>query len=191
MADAPAIGGELERLEPLRPGLRLLALRSLGSEDAAGEAVQETLARAVVALSRGQLDDPAKLPAFVAGIARHVIADVLRSRHRSVSLDVLPVSQHPTDPTDALAGLVSAEERARVHAALHELSAADRELLRLCYVEGLAPAELAVRLGEPAERVRKRKSRAMARLREVFRGDAGHAGPLPPTKGEERTSRDD
>jgi RNA polymerase sigma-70 factor, ECF subfamily len=172
----------LERLEPLRPGLRFLALHSLGSEDAAEEAVQETLARAVVALHQGQPADLAKLPAFVAGIARHVIVDMLRARRRVVPLDVLPLSEHPTAPADALAGLVSAAERERVRAALLELSPADRELLRLCYFEGLTPAEVAVRLGEPPDRVRKRKSRALERLRQAFHGALGHAGNSAATR---------
>jgi len=157
-------------LEPLRAGLHLLAVRALGTADAAEEAVQETLARAVAALARDQLADPAKLPAFVAGIARHVIADMQRARYRTVSLESLPVTAHPSYHPDTLKALVSAEERAQVRAALVSLSEPDRDLLRLCYVDGLAPTEIAERTGEPAERIRKRKSRAMDRLREAFHG---------------------
>jgi len=167
-------------LEALRPGLRLLALRRLDSEGAAEEAVQETLARAVAALAKGQPADPTKVPAFVAGILRHVVVDTLRARRRVVPLDTLPSSQHPVAESDALARLISAEERERVRAALTDLSAADRELLRLCYVEGLTPIELAARLGEPGERVRKRKSRALARLRSAFQG--GAVTPLHPPR---------
>lgn len=157
-------------LEPLRPGLHLLAVRSLGTADAAEEAVQETLARAVAALARDQLADPTKLPAFVAGIARHVIADMQRARYRLVSLESLPVAAHPSYHPDALKALVLAEERARVRAALLSLSESDRDLLGLCYVDGLAPTKIAARTGEPAERIRKRKSRAVERLREAFHG---------------------
>ncbi|PYP61556.1 MAG: hypothetical protein DMD37_13210, partial [Gemmatimonadetes bacterium] len=152
--------------------------------DAAEEAVQETLARAVAALARDQLADPAKLPAFVAGIARHVIVDMQRARYRSVSLESLPVAAHPSYHPDALKALVLAEERARVRAALVSLSESDRDLLGLCYVEGLAPTEIAERTGEPAERIRKRKSRAMDRLREAFHGAGAprHAEARLPTR---------
>lgn len=48
------------------------------------------------------------------------------------------------------------------------LPAADRELLRLSYFEGLEPAQIAERMGEVATRVRMRKSRALDRLRRAF-----------------------
>lgn len=163
-----------EALESLRPGLLLLAIHALRTTDAADEAVQETLARAVVALGRGQLADPAKLPAFIAGIARHVIADALRARRRVISLENVSSADHPSRDGDALGALVAATERSRVRTALAALPQDDRELLRLCYFEGLTPGEIAGRLGEPAERVRKRKSRALERLRRAFRGDPGH-----------------
>ena len=171
-------------LEPLRQGLHLLAVRALGSADAAEEAVQETLSRAVGALARDQLADTAKLPAFVAGIARHVVIDMIRARRRLVSLDSLPSTAHPAHDPDALGVLVTAGEQARVRAALALLDVSDRDLLRLCYVEGLAPGEIAARAGEPAERIRKRKSRALERLREAFHGAGAtrHADARLPTK---------
>ncbi len=80
-----------------------------------------------------------------------------------------------------LSALVSATEGARVRDALGLLSAPDQELLRLCYFEGLSPGEIARRLGEPADRVRKRKSRALERLRLAFRGAPGHDAHSSPT----------
>ena len=184
MTSDPAVAGQgkgdrdFQRLEAFRQGLRVLAARSLGNQDAAEEAVQETLARAVVALAKGQLADPAKLPAFVAGIARHVITDALRARGRVISIDRVPTAVHPSSDPDTLGALVSAAERARVRTVLAGLPPADRELLRLCYFEGLTPAEIAGRLGEPPERIRKRKSRALERPRLAFQEDMGHAnGP--------------
>jgi len=44
----------IHELERLRPGLRLMALRALGSVAAAEEAAQETLARAVIAAERAE-----------------------------------------------------------------------------------------------------------------------------------------
>lgn len=181
------LAGAAETLEHLRPGLELLALRTLGSADASREAVQETLARAVVALANGQPSDLGKLPAFVAGIARHVVVDMVRAQRRIVSLDSLPLTEHPAPAADALSALVSTEEHARVRAALGSLSATDRALLRDCYVEGLSPTEIAARSREPAERVRKRKSRALDRLRAAFRGSDAtrHAEAHAPTVEEE------
>jgi RNA polymerase sigma-70 factor (ECF subfamily) len=174
-------GSASDALEHLRPGLELLALRTLGSLDASREAVQETLARAVVALANGQPSDPTKLAAFVAGIARHVIVDMVRAARRVIPLEVLPAGDHPASNADALTALVSAAERARVRHALALLSPRDQELLRLCYFEGLSPAEIAARLRQPAERVRKRKSRALERLRLAFRNPLSHESSSSPT----------
>jgi len=170
-------------LEVLRSGVRLLALRSLRDPELAEEAAQETLARALAAVRDGQVRDPAHLGAFARGIARHVIADVHRARQRTIPLDDAATIDRPCPDPDALQAMVSAEESARVRAALAALSQADRELLRLSFFEGLAPAELADRLGQPATRIRKRKSRALERLREAFRkpGVERHDGPSSPT----------
>ena len=170
--DGGALG--VQDLERLRPGLLLMALRALGTVPAAEEAAQETLSRALIALQNGQPADPEKVAAFVTGIARHVIADACRLRKRDVSLDAVP-DQPTHGGLDALASLISTAEHDAVHVALDQLSPSDRELLRLAYFEGLTPAEIADRLAEPAERIRKRKSRALERLRAAFLG-AGGAG---------------
>ena len=176
--------GFVEQLERLRPGLHLMAVRRLGSADAAEEAVQETLSRGVVALANGLPAAADRLAAFVTGIARHVIIDILRARGRLLPSEAVAEQQHTHAPPDALDQLVTAEERVRVRAALNDLAAADRELLRLCYFEGLTPTEVAAQLGEPAERVRKRKSRALERLRTAFQGrNSGHDSGTDSTTG--------
>jgi RNA polymerase sigma factor (sigma-70 family) len=142
-----------------------MALRALGDLDAADEVAQETLARALVALRDLTPDD---LGAYVGGIALHVIADIGRARQRTVSLDAAPEDLLPSDAPDPLDELCTAGERHRVSEALDRLPAQDRELLRLCYFEGQSPSEIADRTGAPAERIRQRKHRALARLREAF-----------------------
>ena len=182
-------------LEKLRPGLRIIALRALGDIDLADEAVQETLARAVTALAEGRLEDPAKLPAYISGILRHVCAHIVRDRKQTVPIEdesqaAAPQLQTTFDPLEAL---ISAAELDRLRVAFGALTPEDQQLLRMCFHEGRTPAEVASALGEPAERVRKRKSRALERLRRAFRDpdspghDARHPGndtvaPLLPTK---------
>src|SRR5205823_14121599 len=108
--------------------------------------------------------------------------DILRARGRLLPSEAVAEQQHAQAPPDALDQLVTAEERVRVRAALNGLASADRELLRLCYFEGLTPTEVAGRLGEPAERVRKRKSRALERLRAAFHGrHSGHGAAADST----------
>lgn len=173
-------------LEKLRPGLRIIALRALGDLELADEAVQETLARAVAALAEGRLEDPAKLPAYIAGIARHVCAHLIRDRKQTVSVDdelaqtIHPQLQTTFDPLDAL---ISAAELERLRTAFSALTPEDQQLLRLCFHEDRSPTEVAVTLGEPSERVRKRKSRALERLRRAFHGadEKGHDALHPGT----------
>jgi RNA polymerase sigma-70 factor (ECF subfamily) len=164
---------ELEAIERLRLGLQIMALRALGDPEAAEEAVQETLVRAVQALREGRPSNPENLGAFVHGIARHVIADVHRARKRSAGPHEMLEAGHATTADDPLTSLINTEERDRIRHALTQLSAGDRQILHLSFFEGLTPVEIAGRLGEPAPRIRKRKSRALSRLRRVFLGGAG------------------
>ncbi len=150
----------------LASGVQIIALRSLGDADAAREVVQETLARAVQALAEGRVRDRAALGGFVRAIARHVIADEVQSRSRTVPLD--PEIAMAAEEPDPLETLVRAEQVAAVRSALHRLSPGDRRVIHLAFVDGLTPAAIAERLREPRARVRKRKSRALDRLREAF-----------------------
>jgi RNA polymerase sigma-70 factor (ECF subfamily) len=175
------LAGATSELEPgqldrLRAGLKIMALRALGDPEAAEEAAQETLTRTVEAVREGRLEEPEKLGAFVRGIARHVIADVHRARQRMAGFEALPESDPGSLAADPLSALISKEEREHVRRALADLSAADREILHLSFFEGLTPAQIAQRLGEPAQRIRKRKSRALERLRRAFPQEAepGH-----------------
>ncbi len=165
-------------------GLRIIAIRALGDEDDAADAVQETLARAVDAVRKGCVPPDVPLPAFVHGIARHVIADTLRRRSREHSSSELH-RVVASDPSP-LELLVRAENVERVRRALKRLSRDDRELLRRCFEGGERIVDIARELDEPQERLRKRKSRALARLKEQLEEtEPGHVSA------EESTLRDD
>ncbi len=160
-----------ETLACLSSGLRAIALRRLRDTDAAHEAVQEILTRTLALASQGRTVNSDELVRIAHGIARHVFADVIRSRIRESRLSPLHENDQLSGPAfDALAPLIAAEEQERLRRALQQLGPADHQLLHLSYFEELTPAELSRRLGEPAERIRKRKSRALARLRQAFLG---------------------
>lgn len=151
----------------LRQGLRIMALRALGDPDAVEDVVQETLARTASALHEGRIRERDRVAAFARGVARNVIVDVIRERSRRESLPDAGARQEDPAP-NALETLVTAEEKGRLVAVLSRLSPADRELLRLAFYEGLTPAEIGERLGLRHDAVRKRKSRAVERLRRAF-----------------------
>jgi RNA polymerase sigma-70 factor (ECF subfamily) len=165
----------------LTRGLTLLALRVLGTADDAEEAVQEILARALEAIRAGRVPDDVPLSAFVYGIARHVLADACRRRRKErthVDSDLTPLAAAQSSPLESL---IRQEERDQVSWALAHLPAEDRRLLTRCFLEGESTQDIAERSGVPAERLRKRKSRALKRLRALLAGRFGHAFSPAPT----------
>ena len=102
-------------------------------------------------MRQGRPREGENLGGFVRGIARHVIADMLRARQRTTRLEAVSETAGAA-PGDALSVLISAEERDRVRRALTQLSAGDQEILHLCFFEGFSPAEIAERVDEPAPR---------------------------------------
>jgi RNA polymerase sigma-70 factor (ECF subfamily) len=161
-------------------GLEIVAVRTLGNADEARDAVQETLARALAAIRSDRIPPGVALEAFVYGIARHVITDVQRGRARERGAVEDPGTLPAPGPS-ALEALVHAEERETVARALAAIPTADRVLLELCFVDGERVSAIAAHLGEPADRVRKRKSRALERMREVLdRWSGGHETPQVP-----------
>ena len=175
-------GGPLAELTPtLTSGLTLIALRALGTADDAQEAVQETLARAVEAIQDGRVPPHVALPAFIYGIARHVIADTARRRRKEsayVDSSLTPLASSQPSPLESL---IRQEELERVNWAIGRLTRDDRRLLSQCFAHGKSIKELAERAGLPPERLRKRKSRALKRLRMLLSGKFGHTSTSEPT----------
>lgn len=163
--------------EVLRSGLEWVALRSLGDAELAREALQETLARTVAAVRAGTVPHDVRLPAYACGILRHVIADIRADRRRLAPAGLDPQTADPACPS-ALEALIEEEERLQVRRAVAAMAPEERELLIRCFVGGERVAELARRLGVPAARIRKRKSRAIARLRRLLtRTPTRHVSP--------------
>lgn len=162
-------------------GLAAVALRRLRDREDALDAVQETLVRALVTMRDGASRPAVRIPAFAVGIARHVIADTVRRRRRDGRRSVNPDGLE-SPAASALDALIRAEERSRLSRAMAGLRASDRRLLERCFVDGMTVADIARRLGEPAGRIRKRKSRALGRLRNLLAdgppsGRAGFRAP--------------
>ena len=165
----------------LRCGLEYVALRALGDPEEARDALQETVARTLEAVRNGSVPSRVRLPAFAYGVLRHVIADTLQRRQRIAPMPVDPELTAAPQPSP-LEQLVTAEEEAAVRGALATLRPEDRELLEHCFVCGERVADVARVLGVPAARVRKRKSRALERLRALLEATPlRHVSAPPPT----------
>lgn len=156
-----------QSLRDLARGLTIVALRSLGDLDAAQDASQEAMRRLLEVLHARGIPDGYTIESYGHGILRHVIADEQRRTRRIEPMQRAGESaDHLPSPLELL---VNEEQRRRMDHALRHLAQVDRDLLRRCYVDGERVTEIASQTGEPAERIRKRKSRALERLRQLLR----------------------
>lgn len=140
------------------------ARRVAGSPDAADDVAQDVWMRIVRGLPR--LKEPARIRAWIFGIARRVLMDRFRRQYAApvaVELDV----DHLEDPDEGAAEEQRALEAdlTRMHEALSELPMTEREVLALFYLQELSLADLAEVLSVPVGTVKSRLHRARQRLR--------------------------
>jgi RNA polymerase sigma-70 factor (ECF subfamily) len=191
--DAKAIERLLERYrDRLR---RMIALRlddRLLARLDPSDVVQEALTDAAKKLTQYARDRPLPFYPWLHRLAAERLAAVYRrhrkSQARSVTreeaesftwsessgqLMVSSLVAHDTPPGDAV---LREEQRLAVHAALRELSPADREILMMHYLEELSFPEIAAILdiGEGAAKMR--HLRALQRIRAVMASDDSAIG---------------
>ena len=143
----------------------LIALVRTRDREAARDLAQETMLAVIRNLRDDRLLDPEKLPAYICGTARNLINNYLRARTRRPEGGTAPESF--TGP-DCEVDLEQTERQFLARRAISHLQPADRLILLLTLVDGMKPGEIAERLGLSAEVVRKRKSRALERVRQVL-----------------------
>lgn len=144
--------------------IRVMMVVRLRDREAARELTQEALAAAWCAVRDGRLRDPERLAAYVLGTARNVVNSYNRAHYLAPRVEPL------TEDVECLAPPAdddAFERRRLVAAACRGLSPDDRQMLRLTFVDGLRPREIAARLGLSMEVVRARKSRAIKRAIEA------------------------
>jgi RNA polymerase sigma factor (sigma-70 family) len=133
--------------------------RVTGDPDAAADAVQDAWVRILRGLPR--LREPARLRAWLFGIARRVLMDRFRTLYGTpAAADVDPADL--AEPDDRREAALAAEE---LHAALDALPVVEREVLALFYLEELSLNELADVLAIPVGTVKSRLFRARRALR--------------------------
>lgn len=164
-----SVRDEASLLESLGPRLLYFALRRLRDRTLAEEIVQDTLVAVMQALRDDLIEDRAKLPAYVFGVAKHLVSKTLRTR----MLETNPGSEPDQVEAgswveDGEAALLLEEQRQQVRAALAQVSSSDRDILERTFVAEESLEEIAVAMGIPYAAVRKRKSRAIQRLRKIF-----------------------
>jgi RNA polymerase sigma-70 factor (ECF subfamily) len=136
--------------------------RSTGGDDVAADTVQDVWLRVLRAMPR--LRDPARLRAWLFGIARRAVLDRVRWRyaepHAAPIDDVEALSVGAAETDEDLA-----EALALMHGELARLPFAEREVLALFYLRELTLAQLAEVLGVPVGTVKSRLFRARQLMR--------------------------
>ena len=163
-----------------------LCTRLTGDRDAAEDLAQEVLLRAHIHADR--LRDPERREAWLAGIARHVCVDWVRSRGRRSAETGWPEGDDLPADIDVEAVLERAEMAALLDRAMGLLPADTRRVLLGRFVDDLPMAEVAGRLGLSEGAVAMRLQRGKAALRRAlttrFREDGADLGLVPPPDGD-------
>lgn len=112
----------------------------------------------------GSINEPEKLPGWIATTARNEAHTIFRRQRHTVGLDELTARDTPTiDPGDQL---VAAELRAAMHAAFRRLSPDAQALMRLLTVDPpLGYDEISTILGMPRGSIGPLRQRCLERLR--------------------------
>jgi len=148
-------------------GPRIFAILCARTQDreASRDLLHDALLGILKALRKGELHDQAKLPAFIASVARNIAHTHLRGRVRA------RLSQ-PVEETDlAVPGhegeFETAQRRSLLRQAMLQLDPVDREILTRIMADGEKLAAIAGALGMTQEAVRQRKSRALKKVAEI------------------------
>ncbi|MBM7116125.1 sigma-70 family RNA polymerase sigma factor [Archangium primigenium] len=145
-----------------------LALRLLGNEAEASEVAQEAFLRAYQNLNK--YDESRPFDLWVMAITRNLCLDLLRRRTKVRTQELEPMKDVlASDEISLEEGAIARQERQSLEEALATLSADDREVLALYYVQkrttkeiaqllGCAPGTIMARLFRAREKLRKKMS---------------------------------
>ena len=146
-----------------------LAQRKLRDYAQAEEVVQEAFT-AVWRSAESYRPERGSAGGWLYTVARNTVVDRMRRNGRVDTTAELPDLASPES------GPYEQAERSdaawRVHRALEELNANEREVIELAYWSGLSQSEVASYLGQPLGTVKTRTRNALARLAQVLEGDA-------------------
>jgi RNA polymerase sigma-70 factor (ECF subfamily) len=179
LADRVAAGeaaAEEEFARYYRPRVLCLLRARLRDGEAARELADDAVMASLQALRAGRVTHADRLSAFVAGTARNIANNYIRTRARQPRSEPLDEEMPGADP---VLEIEESERRALVRREIERMDATDRAVLELTLVDGLKPGEIAARLGLSSEVVRARKSRALRRVIESIQARSRTPGAEP------------
>jgi RNA polymerase sigma-70 factor (ECF subfamily) len=141
-----------------------LALRLLNNEAEAAEVAQEAFLRAYQNLHK--YDDARPFDLWVMAIVRNLCLDLLRRRTKVRTEELEPMKEVLSSNEPSVEqGAIDREERRSLESAMATLSADDREVLALYYVQKRTTKEIAVVMGVAPGTIMARLFRAREKLR--------------------------
>jgi len=148
---------------------RYVRARTSNDDDAA-DLTQQIFARAFRAMpayeSRG-----VPFVAWLFRVAHNSIANEHRRDRSTISLDLVPDSAHPVEPSMPEDVALAHEESQEVNRLLSNLDRGKRELVLLRFAAGLTIREMAAVLGKRESAVRKQLTRTLSHLKEQRRAE--------------------
>jgi RNA polymerase sigma factor (sigma-70 family) len=154
-----AFGELVRRYEATAVRVASVVCGSAGAEDA----VQEGFIRAFRSLDR--FDDERPFRPWLLRIVVNVAKNRVRTEQRHALLAMRAPSEADASGDAGIEGVLAAQRRAALAAALAQLPERDRVVLACRWFEGMSEREIATTLGVRPGTVKSRLSRAMARLR--------------------------
>jgi RNA polymerase sigma-70 factor (ECF subfamily) len=156
---------EEEFVRAYEAAVLLIASARTKDREAARDLAQDILIASLKALRDGQLREPAKLDAFVAGTARNVINNYFRSKARRRETALTSAAEPSFELTSQLE---LTEKQNLIRRELESYSLLDQQILLLSVVDGHSSAEIATRLKISHDAVRQRRSRVVRKLIKKF-----------------------
>jgi RNA polymerase sigma-70 factor, ECF subfamily len=137
------------------------------SEDEAADLTALTFERALARLHTFRADGAGFAP-WLFRIARNQAFDARRRRRRWIPLQLLPMRQHPREPSTLEEVAIRREASEGISRYVAELSAIQRECLALRYGVGLTALEIGLVIGKSEAATQKLMARALATLKEKY-----------------------
>ena len=144
------------------------AFYRLRTDAEAEDVTSEVFHRALVAMPKYEPRRP--FLAFLYGIARHVVADRLRSARPPASFS--EAIAHPSGATGPEDTAVRVDDARRLRVAIARLTPLQQEIVILRSIEDRSTKEIAAVTGKPESTIRGIHMRALAALRDLMRDEA-------------------
>lgn len=152
--------------ERYRPGILIVITKATGDPDIAPDLCHETLLRALRAIRHKRLREPEKLPAFIWGIAQHIVTEYRKKSYKHPT-QVIEEDQFVDPALNQFDLLLQKEKRLIIDEALKKLREEDRKLLyrnyiaeedneRICEDMGISKSQLALKLHRARKRLLKK-----------------------------------